>query len=97
MATLIEINTLLGERDVLFQKVRAAMLISAEAVRANGSATALSKAWAKRVFLNPDEQATGVYNAVIAANNTATITAIRGATDTQVQTAVTNVLSIMEL
>lgn len=95
MATLIELNALLGDRGALFDKVRAAILIAAEGIRANASATAAQKAWARRAFTGPDGDAVAAYNAVLAANNTATVAQLQNATDAQVQTAVGNVLGIL--
>lgn len=97
MATLTEINVLIGERGALFDKTKAALLIAAEAVRANGSATALQQAWAKKVYSNPALFAESAYFAVLAANNTSTVAQLQGATDTQVQTAVNNVVAILQL
>ena len=45
-------------------------------------------AWAQRVFSNPDNVAKGVLLYVLGANNTATVAAIKGASDALLQTNV---------
>lgn len=96
MATLSELNTLLGDTSgALYGKIRGALLVAADGVRTNGAATAPQKLWARDVLQRPDFYVSAAYNAVLATNNTATVAAITGATDAQIQTAVTGVVAIL--
>lgn len=95
MATLAELTGLLGDPGALGPKIRGALLIEAQIIVSNGSATALQKAWAKACFAGPEAFADSALAAVLAANNTATVAAIQTASDASVQTAVHAVIPIL--
>lgn len=95
MATLTELTALLGEPGALGPKIRGALLIEAQIIAVNGSATANQKAWALRCFEDPNNFAAAALAAVLAANNTATVAVIQGAADSAVQTAVHAVIPIL--
>lgn len=92
--TLTELNQLIGDRGALFDKISAAALIAAEAYRSNGAATAAQKAWAREVFRDPGAWKEPIYIAVLAANSTATVAQVTGATDSAVQAAVANAAAL---
>lgn len=95
MATLTELTSLLGDSGLLGPKIRGALLIAAQTIVVNASATAPQKVWARECFREPNQFERQALAAVLAANNTATVAAIQGATDAQVQTAVNAVLPIL--
>jgi len=79
------------ENPTLNQKVRVACVISAETVRTEvpGTPNHVNRLiWAKGVFVNPVREGERMLWAVLAQNKGATLAAILGATDAQVQTAV---------
>lgn len=95
MATLLELTQMLGERGSLYDKVRGALLVAAQTIVANASATDAQKAWAREVLHDPGAHAATAYHAVIAANNAATVAQLQSATDEQVNTAVQAVLPVL--
>jgi len=95
MATLTELTQLLGDPGPLEPKIRGALLIEANIIAANGSATAAQKAWAKLCFQDVNEFRQAALSAVLAANSGATFAAIQGASDSAVQTAVHAVIPIL--
>ena len=90
MATLLELRSLLRD-NVLHQRVEAAVLVAANAIRIE-LATVPNHAnrlvWAKQGFANPVGKVEGMLSAVLAANSTATVAEIQGATDAIVQSNV---------
>lgn len=95
MATLTELTSLLGDPGALEPKIRGALLIEAQIIVANGSATAAQKAWAKACFEDVNQFRGAALAAVLAANNTATFAQIQGAADSAVQTAVHAAIPIL--
>lgn len=96
MATLAELWTLL-EDPALKEKVSAAALVAAEAIRVEDTQTANHAnrlKWAKGVFTNPVQAGDDLLKAVLAANNAAAIGAIQGASDSTIQTAVNAAVDI---
>jgi len=87
MATYAELIEASGN-SALVARVRVACVVAADAIRANGSATAAQKAWAKAIFDDPETGQRAVLWSVLAQNRAATLAQIVGATDAQVQTAV---------
>lgn len=86
-----------SENVGIYNKIRIAVLIAAEAVRVESTGTtnhANRAKWAKQVFLNPDVEAKRMVNAVIAQNAAATLAQITGASDSTVQTAVAAAVDI---
>ena len=86
MATYEELYGLRND-DTLRAKVAVAAVIAAQAKLA-GTPTAAEAAWARGVIANPMATADQVVHLVLAANNTASVAAITGATDASVQTNV---------
>lgn len=95
MATLTELTALLGDAGALDAKIRGALLIEAQLIVANSSATAAQKLWARMCFEDVAQFKQAALAAVLAANNTATFAQIQGASDSAVQTAVHNVIPIL--
>jgi hypothetical protein len=96
MATLYEIWTLL-EDPALRQKVSAACLIAAEAIRTESDQTANHAnrlKWAKATLQSPVQAGQQMLRAVLAANVSATLAQITGASDATIQTAVNNAVNI---
>lgn len=96
MATLAEIWTLL-EDPTLKEKVSAACLIAAEAIRVEDSGTANHAnrvKWAKAVLKDPVSAGDDMLKAVLAANNSATLGQITGASDATIQSAVSAAVNI---
>lgn len=93
MATYTELFELRNSAPLL-NKITAAVAVKADAIRADGAATAEQKAWALRAFTNPEGEAQKIIWAVLAANKGATAEAITSATDAAIQTAVDAAISI---
>lgn len=90
MATYDELLTA-SQNDALNKKVRVAVFIAAEVVRTESVSTqnhANRLLWAKSVFSDPRAAAEKMIWAVLAQNKDASLAAITGASDTQVQSAV---------
>lgn len=87
MATYDELIQAAGDSG-LISKIRVACVIAADTIRANGAASELQKAWARKVFNDPETAQREVLWSVLAQNKSAALSAITGATDAQVQTAV---------
>lgn len=96
MATLLELLTCRGDLG-LQQRVLAASIVVAEAVRSEDSGTPNHGArltWARRVFENPQSAAESMLWAVLAQNHEATTAQIINATDEQVLAAVANAVNV---
>lgn len=90
VATLLELRTLNRDEE-LQQKIESAIIIAADSIKDEDSMTtnhANRLIWAKQAFDNPAGKVKGMLSAVLAANNTATVANIQGATDSQIQTNV---------
>lgn len=90
MATYTELHTLVATGDIttLRHKIRVAIAIKANTIAKNEQATAEQKAWAVSALRSPQEFDSTILNYIIAEYNAAATSAISGATDEQVQTAV---------
>lgn len=96
MATLSELWTLL-EDPALKEKVSAACLVAAEAIRTEDDQTANHTnrlKWAKGVMTDPVKAGDDMLKAVLAANAGASLASITGATDATIQTAVDAAVNI---
>ena len=96
MATYAELNSEAQDGN-LFIKVKVACFIAANAITAEGSATtnhANRLLWAKQVYEDPEREARRMLWAVLAANQTQTLATIQGATDAQVQSAVSAAVDV---
>lgn len=96
MATLSEIWTLLTD-PTLQQKVSAACMVAAEAIRTEDAGTANHAnrlKWAKRVLNDHVDAGADMLKAVIAANASATLAQITDATDATIQAAVNGAVDI---
>ncbi len=74
-----------------------ACLVAADTIRAEDPATpnhANRLAWAKLVFERPEDTATAMTKAVLAANRTLTAGQITSATDAGIQAAVSNAVNL---
>ena len=90
MATYSELRQLFNDSDFI-NKVSVAVLISVGDIL-SGTPTAADKAYAAKVYANPQAEGKIVTMAVIAANSSATIVQIQGATDAAIQTQVNAVV-----
>lgn len=90
MATYLELEGLRNGAgiDDLVKKVAVAICIKANVIAKSGTSTAEQKAWAKAALAAPGNYQWPVLNYIIAEYNAATLAAITGATDVQVQDAV---------
>lgn len=97
MATYSEL-LLASENEILRNKGKVACVIAAEAIRTEaGTVTnnANRRIWARQVLKNPDGDVTPMVWAVLAQNASATLAAIVGASDTQVQSAVNAAVDVL--
>jgi hypothetical protein len=84
--------------DTLNRKVRVAVLIAADAIRAEIGTTpnhVARVAWAKATFNNPGAAAVAMIGAVLAANIGATLAVVLAASDATVQTAVNAAVDVL--
>lgn len=90
MATYIELHALRGAAgaDVLQQKIAVAICIKANALAKSATPTAAQVDWAKSALANPDAYVGLVLNYILADYKAVTVSAITGASDASVQTAV---------
>lgn len=89
MATYLELHGIKAEDDFknLEYKVQVAVVKKAQTLL-DGTPNATSGAWASNALKNPRGVAEQIMNYVIAANDSATTTAILGASDSAIQTNV---------
>ena len=83
MATYLELRQVFNDSD-LTNKVAVAVLISIGDILA-ATPTAADKAYAAKVYANPQAEGRVVVMAVIAANSSATVAAIQSASDAVIQ------------
>jgi hypothetical protein len=95
MASLAELATLYSRQDnavdALVDKITAAVLIKAEAVRVEipQPANYLDRLqWVREGFIDPVTAANNIFGAILAANASATTNAILSASDAAIQSAV---------
>jgi hypothetical protein len=96
MATYLEIWGLTND-PTLAQKVAAACLVAAEAIRQEPSSTpnnANRLKWAKRALADPAGTGAAMLRAVLGANAAATVAQINGSTDATILTAVNNAVNV---
>lgn len=96
MATLAELWTLLTEPN-LQQKVSAACMVAAEAIRTEDAGTANHAnrlKWAKKVLNDHVDAGADMLKAVVAANASLALAQITGASDAAIQAAVNNAVNI---
>lgn len=86
MATYQELRGLFNNSD-LMEKVEVAVIISANTLIA-GTPTTPETNWAATAFANPKVEARKALMSVLAANSSATVAQITGATDVAIQTNV---------
>lgn len=86
MATYSELRAIIGSSagDDLKKKIEVAIAIKAQTL-IDGTPTAGQKAWAQEALDSPASKVQGIMNYMIAANNSATVAQITGATDATVQ------------
>ena len=90
MATYLELFSIRSEPE-LVEKMTVAVVVAAEAIRVDASPPANQAnrlKWASLVFANPTSEARSMLWAVLAANKSATLAQIIGATDSSIQTNV---------
>jgi len=97
MATYLELYTLRGNPD-LKQKIAVALTVSADTISSelasvNGHDRRIT--WAKGVLDSLDREAEKALRMVLAANRTATVTQIKGVSDTAIQTNVDAIVDIL--
>ena len=101
MATLTELTQIYEKgtpgASPLFDKIISGVLLIAEAIRDENPATANHVnriIWAKQAFQFPKVKAQEMFGAMLAANASATVSQIQGASDAAIQTAITNAVNI---
>lgn len=77
-----------ADRQNLLSKIMVAVTIKAQTFIDGGAPTADQMTWASRVLTTPQTEAEKIMRYVLAANNTATLQAITGATDSTIQSNV---------
>ncbi len=86
MASYDELRQLFSD-DALKMKMDVAVLIAAHNLLV-GTPTADQQKWAAQALANPRAESDKAYRFVLAANESASVAAIQGATDAQIQTNV---------
>ena len=87
MATYAELRTLFAD-NLLRNKVEVACIIAAETIRGEGDGVTNHNnrmLWAKAAFSSPRGASDRMLMALLAANNTADVAVITGASDSQIQ------------
>lgn len=87
MATYLELFALRANSD-LQDKVTVAVVKKAQTLLDGASPTAAQVTWAKEAIENPKPKALSLLNYLLAANSSATVAAIQGASDATIQTHV---------
>lgn len=89
MATYLELHSLRGATgaDTLMQKIAVAICVKANLL-AKATPTQVQKDWAKAALASPNAYVDLVLNYILADYNAVAVTAITGASDAAVQTAV---------
>ena len=93
MANLLELKKLFGHSD-LQDRVQAALIIAVQATL-SGTPTEPQMKYAAHVFSNPKGEGDKALMSVLAANNTATVAQITGASQSAIQTNVDDVISTL--
>lgn len=97
MATYDECLTAM-ESEALMRKVRVAVLVAVDTVRAEAVATANHAnrlVWARRALDNPDGEAHKVIGMAVVQNRANTLAQITGASDSGVQSAVDALIDVL--
>jgi len=94
MATYAELYDLHNSPPLL-AKVAVAVIIAANDIAANGSATDVQKAWANKAISSPSSEAQRTLYLVLAQQKAATVEQITGASDVDVQAAVDAVVALL--
>ena len=92
MATLLELRGLFSDSD-LQDRVEAALIISAQGLLDAPTPPANDQKYAAQVFANPRAEARKALMSVLAANESATLAQIQGATDAAIKTNVDAVIA----
>ena len=97
MATYTELYALWGASTIatLRQKTSLAIAIKANAIAKSASPTAAAVAFAKQALADPDHYQQTVLNYILAEFNASNTSAITGATDVQVQSAVDSTINTL--
>ena len=93
MATYLEIRSLFNDRELRF-KVSTAVIIAAGNILNEVTPSVARKAWAGQAFRDPETEAKRVLSAVLAANKTATLPQISGASDAAIQANVDDAVAL---
>ena len=98
MATYAELLNLANTNDALKQKIKVAVIVACDVIRAEAEATpqhAARLTWARATLANPDTAAAQMVLAVLAQNRELTVAQITGAADADVQTAVNAAVNLL--
>ncbi len=93
MASYTDLANLFSD-DTLKNRVDVAVVVAASALLA-GTPTADEQSWAAAVFSRPRTEGQKAYMAVLAANKSASVTAIQGASDAALQANVDSVVAAL--
>lgn len=94
MATLTELTSLFADGD-LIKKISAALVISVKDLLDGATPTAADRAYAAKVFAGPHKEAHRALMFVLAANATASVEQIQGASDSAIQANVDAVVPVL--
>jgi len=94
MATYLELFTLRGDSD-LQDRMAVACAIKAQILIDAGSLTANAKAWVNETLQSPVGKANEIINYVLAVNSSATIANIQGASDSALQSNVSDAVDAL--
>lgn len=95
MATYQALYDTIGNAVTLDKQIVVALVIKANVIAKLASPTAAQKAFALQALKDPASYLSTVRNYIFADYNTASISAITGATDSQVQTAVNSAVDTL--
>jgi len=93
MPSLLELRNLFND-SAIRNKVDAAVIVAAQGILNETTPSTARKAWAAKAFANPRLETKRIVMSVLAANKSATLPAINGASDTAVQNNVNSAINL---
>lgn len=94
MATYTEIYSLMQDGSLL-SRTAVALVVAADAVRANGNATVAQQKWASQVLAAPREWAPRALALALVQNKTLLLAQLTSASDTALQSAVDSAVTML--
>jgi hypothetical protein len=95
MASYAEIFDLLTRDGALMSRTSIALLVAADSIRANGSATVARQKWATMVLANPRAYAPSALALALVQNRNVSVAELQGASDAALQSAVDGAVAML--